>query len=118
MSEFIFRIFMVPDEAQAYAASLHEVGIPAEIQTETGPLPDYILGGMAAPRFLLLVPESLLSDAEKNIADWMMKQVKQDPPSNHLFKNYSRGELEQVVSNPKEWSDYDLAYAKYLLSEG
>jgi len=106
---------MVPEEAQAYASMLQEKGIPAEIQNEAGPLPDYILGGMAAPRYLLLVSGEHLQEAEHRISEWMLEQLKTEPPADHPFKNYTKAELLQVISANKEWSDYDIAYAKYLL---
>jgi hypothetical protein len=116
MNDIIFRIFMVPDEAEAYAAELNAHGIATEIRTEAGPLPDFILGGTAVQRYLLLIQEEDQADAEMHIARWMTQQIGKEQPKAHFFDGYSKEELMKVISEGLEWSDYDIAYAKWLLS--
>jgi hypothetical protein len=117
MQDFIFRVFVEQEEAMAYSEFLSQAGLDCEIRQEAGPLPDYILGGFAAPRYLLLLDEAQCQLAEKLIQEWMQQQVLQEPPTEHPFQDSSEEELQQVLKEGKLWSDYDIAYAKYRLSQ-
>lgn len=117
MDEFILRIFVVPEEAEAYAKMLDGNRIEAEIRAEAGPLPDYFLGGRAAQRYLLLIQSEQSEHAEQCISEWMMQQVKEHPPNAHPFRDYDYEALSEILKEGKVWSDYELAYARWLLEQ-
>ena len=106
--------FQTPEDSQDLLAILNQHNIPYELEKEPNPVGSIYFGETLDPMISLRIPADKFDEVNSLLA----RKAEQDfsqPGFEHYLQSFEKSELEDLLTNPFDWSAYDIQIAKLLL---